>query len=70
MKREINILFGILVAIFLAIWFVGSEYMPAFSKDSFVVLGSEKPFLDNKTGMINRTTKAAKNTEKAPNIPN
>ena len=38
MKREINILFGILVAVFLGIWLLGSEYMPAFSKDSFVVL--------------------------------
>ncbi len=38
MKREINILFGILVAVFLAIWFVGSEHMPSFYKDSFVLL--------------------------------
>ena len=38
MKREINILFGILVAVFLGIWLLGSEYMPDFSKDSFVVL--------------------------------
>ncbi|MFH1092629.1 MAG: hypothetical protein V1739_00580 [Candidatus Omnitrophota bacterium] len=38
MKREINILFGILVAIFLTIWFVGSEHMPSFYKDSFVLL--------------------------------
>ncbi|MCG2712272.1 MAG: hypothetical protein L6416_08135 [Candidatus Omnitrophica bacterium] len=38
MKREINILFGILVAIFLTIWFVGSEHMPSFYKNSFVFL--------------------------------
>ena len=38
MKREINILFGILVATFLAIWFVGNEHMPSFYKDSFVLL--------------------------------
>ena len=38
MKREINILFGILVAIFLAIWFIGSDHMPSLYKDSFVFL--------------------------------
>ena len=38
MKREINIMFGILIAVFLAIWFIGNEYMPSFSKDSFVLL--------------------------------
>ncbi|MCK4993691.1 MAG: hypothetical protein KAS13_01420 [Candidatus Omnitrophica bacterium] len=38
MKREINILFGVLVAIFLAIWFIGNEYLPSFYKDSFVLL--------------------------------
>ncbi len=38
MKRKINILFGILVSTFLAIWFVGSEHMSSFYKDSLVLL--------------------------------
>ncbi len=38
MKREINILFGILIVIFLSIWFVGNEHLPNFYKDSLVFL--------------------------------
>lgn len=38
MKREINILFGILVAIFLAIWFVVNDQLSSFYKDSLVFL--------------------------------
>ena len=37
-KREINILFSILIASFLAMWFVANEYLPSLYKDSFVIL--------------------------------
>jgi len=38
MKRKVNVLFGIIIAIFMVLWYLGSESMPEYYSDSFVIL--------------------------------
>jgi signal transduction histidine kinase len=37
-KRRLNVIFGIIIAIFAAIWYLGSKNMPLFYSDSIVIL--------------------------------
>ena len=38
MKRKLNILFGVMIAIYALMWFMGSTNMPLFYRDSIVII--------------------------------
>ncbi|MFH1063335.1 MAG: hypothetical protein V1747_10715 [Candidatus Omnitrophota bacterium] len=38
MKRKLNIIFGIIIAVFAEIWYLGTNNMPPFYSDSIVIL--------------------------------